>query len=118
SKSTFMKTPKPLFVQSDLCDMELGRQFDTITCLYDSLNYLTEPQLLQKAFGQISNHLQPDGLFIFDMNAPYAFETDMFTQSDHRPRQKLQYDWVAHYDPQTRLCRVDMTYFRRGEDGQ
>ncbi len=24
------------FVHSDLCNMELGRQFDTVTCLYDS----------------------------------------------------------------------------------
>lgn len=118
SKSTLTKTPKPEFVQSDLCTMELNRQFDTVTCLYDSLNYLTTPQMLQKAFGQISKHMAPDGLFIFDMNAPYAFETNMFTQSDHRPRQKLQYDWVAHYDRQTRLCQVEMTYSRRGDNDE
>lgn len=117
-KSTFSKTSKPEFVQSDLCTMELHRKFDTVTCLYDSLNYLTTPQMLQKAFTQICNHLEPNGLFIFDMNAPYAFETDMFTQSDRRPQQKLQYDWVANYDPQSRLCQVEMTYFRRGENGE
>jgi SAM-dependent methyltransferase len=118
SKSTFTNAPKPIFVQSDLCEMELNRTFDTITCLYDSLNYLTSPPLLQRAFGQINRHLQPDGLFIFDMNAPYAFETDMFTQSDHRPRQKLQYDWIAHYDRHSRLCQVEMTYTRRGDNGE
>jgi SAM-dependent methyltransferase len=117
-KSTFVKgTRQPQFFQADLCEMELDRQFDTVTCLYDSLNYLTTPQLLQKAFEQINKHLRPGGLFIFDMNAPYAFETDMFTQSDRRPRQKLHYDWVAHYDRQTRLCQVQMTYTRRMEDG-
>ena len=118
SKSTFTNTSTPTFIQSDLCNMQLDRTFDTITCLYDSLNYLTAPQMLQQAFAQISEHLQPGGLFIFDMNAPYAFETDMFTQSDHRPRQKLQYDWVANYDHQTRLCQVEMTYSRRGDDGK
>lgn len=118
NKSTFTNIPKPEFVQSDLCEMELGRKFDTVTCLYDSLNYLTTPQMLQKTFGQIGKHLQPDGLFIFDMNSPYAFETDMFTQSDHRPRQKLQYDWVAHYDRQTRLCQVEMTYTRHDDNGE
>jgi len=118
SKSTFTKSRQPQFVSSDLCTMKLDRKFDTVTCLYDSLNYLTTPQMLQKAFGQISKHLQPDGLFIFDMNAPYAFETDMFTQSDHRPRQKLQYDWVAHFDSQTRLCQVEMTYSHRGDNGE
>ena len=117
SKSTFANTSAPTFIQSDLCEMNLDRKFDTVTCLYDSLNYLTTPQMLQQAFGQISRHLQPDGLFIFDMNAPYAFETDMFTQSDHRPRQKLQYDWIASYDRQTRLCQVEMTYLRRDDEG-
>lgn len=117
-KSTFAQSPQPEFIQSDLCNMELNRKFDTITCLYDSLNYLTTPQMLQSAFQQINKHLQANGLFIFDMNTPYAFETDMFTQSDHRPRQKLQYDWIAQYDEHTRLCQVDMTYWRRGEDGE
>jgi SAM-dependent methyltransferase len=118
SKSTFTNPSKPIFVQSDLCDMKLDRTFDTITCLYDSLNYLTTPQMLQKAFGQINKHLQPNGLFIFDMNAPYAFETDMFTQSDHRARQQLQYDWIANYDRQTHLCQVEMTYSRRNDAGE
>ncbi|MEO6906787.1 MAG: class I SAM-dependent methyltransferase [Abditibacteriaceae bacterium] len=118
SKSTFIHSPKPTFVQSDLCEMELNRQFDTITCLYDSLNYLTAPEMLRQAFTQINKHLQPGGLFIFDMNSPYAFETDMFTQSEHRPRQKLQYDWISHYDRQTRLCQVEMTYSRRNDDGE
>src|SRR5690606_32764923 len=94
------------------------RQFDTVTCLYDSLNYLTTPQMLTKAFLQISKHLQSDGLFIFDMNTPYAFESDMFTQSDLRPKQKLQYNWVANYDPHTRICQVDMTYTRRNDAGE
>jgi ubiquinone/menaquinone biosynthesis C-methylase UbiE len=117
-KSTSACETPPTFVHSDLCAMELNRKFDTVTCLYDSLNYLTSPQMLERAFVQISKHLQPGGLFIFDMNAPYAFETDMFTQSDHRPRQKLQYDWIAHYDRHSRLCQVEMTYTRRGENGE
>lgn len=119
-KSTFA-APTPRFFQADLSEMNLtpetGYQFDTITCLYDSLNYLTRPELLQQAFARIRQHILPNGLFIFDMNAPYAFETDMFTQSDLSPSRQLRYDWVAHFDRQTRLCTVDMTYYRRMEDG-
>ena len=119
SKST-LTASQPRFFQADLCEMdiaaELGYQCDTVTCLYDSLNYLTSPELLQRAFERIRQHVLPDALFIFDMNSPYAFDTDMFTQNDFSPSRKLRYEWVANYDRQTRLCTVDMTYYRRMED--
>lgn len=116
-EADFGNSIPPQFIQADLCTIDLERQFDTITCLYDSLNYITAPELLQRAFTQIRKHLRPGGLFIFDLNAVYAFEADLFTQSDHQPRKKLQYDWLAHYDRQTRLCRVEMTYRRSFDDG-
>src|SRR5690606_9221533 len=106
-KST-LAGPSPRFFQSDLTEMdltaELGFQCDTVTCLYDSLYYITSPELLQQAFACIRQHVLPNGLFIFDMNSPYAFETDMFTQSDFSSSNNLRYEWVARFDRQSRLC--------------
>lgn len=116
TKSTFKGT-QPRFFQNDLCNMELNQQFDTITCLYDSLNYLTCPERLARAFCQIWKHASPGGLFIFDMNTPYAFESNMFTQSEHRRQKKLHYDWTAHFDSHTRVCEVQMKYERLLENG-
>ncbi|UCC39721.1 MAG: class I SAM-dependent methyltransferase [Candidatus Aminicenantes bacterium] len=56
------------FYTQDIRSLSLSQKFDVITCTYDSLNYLTVKRDLERAFCKISSHLNPDGIFIFDMN--------------------------------------------------
>lgn len=51
------------------------KQFDLITCFYDSLNYLKNERELKAAFRSVYRHLRPGGWFIFDMNTPHALKT-------------------------------------------
>ncbi|MGQ9523942.1 MAG: class I SAM-dependent DNA methyltransferase [Armatimonadota bacterium] len=91
-------------------DFDLNRQFDLVICLFDSLNYLTDPNDLQQAFCRVAEHLRPGGLFIFDMNAEAAFELDLFTQSNLDRNRKIQYAWRANYNRRTRICEVQMRF--------
>lgn len=115
-------TPLPVgsveFHQADLTNFDLGKKFPAATCLYDSFNYILEPEQLQRAFAQIANHLEPDGIFIFDLNAPHAFEANLFTQRNRSPQRNLHYDWKARYDASTRLCEVTMQFERTDENGK
>lgn len=61
-------SPGARVVRSDVRDLDLGRGFDVITCLFDSLNYLTRKRDLERAFRRCRRHLTPRGLFLFDMN--------------------------------------------------
>ena len=56
-----------LFCQ-DVRSLAVGIRFDIITCMYDSLNYLLEPEDLQNAFTRIKSSLNTQSVFIFDMN--------------------------------------------------
>lgn len=47
--------------------------FDLITCLYDSLNYLTADGDLALAIGQAARLLRPGGRLIFDLNTEHEF---------------------------------------------
>lgn len=105
------------FFQADLTKFELGEKFDTATCLYDSLNYILEPHLLQAAFEHIGHHVQRGGLFVFDMNSEYALTADLFTQHCRDPRKALHYDWHAKHDGETHVTSVDMTFVRNELDG-
>jgi SAM-dependent methyltransferase len=71
------ETAPPRFVQGDLSEFELGEAFDSATCLYDSLNYILDPQKLQAAFARIAHHVKPGGVFVFDMNSEYALTADL-----------------------------------------
>ena len=111
-------TPLPReFIQADLTDFNLGKKFDAATCLYDSFNYILESEKLESAFRHIAAHIETDGVFVFDMNAPWAFEADLFTQRSRDPQSQLHYNWHADYDRSTRICEVSMLFERQTPTG-
>jgi SAM-dependent methyltransferase len=48
---------------------DLGENFDLITCLDDSLNYLVSDDDLYAAFCEARARLAPDGRYLFDVNS-------------------------------------------------
>ncbi len=110
-------SPAPHFVCDDLTTFDLGQTFNGATCLYDSLNYILEPENLKMAFARIAAHVEKDGVFVFDMNSDWAFRADLFTQRNSDPRKNLHYDWNADFDENSRVCSVRME-FRRSMEGR
>jgi SAM-dependent methyltransferase len=98
------------FVQQDARDLHLPVRFDACVCLFDSLNYLLTPEALGTAFAGVAAHLEPRGLFVFDVNTVRALERGMFTQQGFGADPSLSYAWQSSYDPATRLCRIAMRF--------
>jgi SAM-dependent methyltransferase len=94
----------------DLAEMDLGRQFDLAISLFDSLNYITDPERLQMAIRRVAAHLVPGGIFIFDVNSEYALAHGFFNQSNLGSRQYPKYVWSSAYDRATRICTVTMVF--------
>lgn len=94
-----------------------GQSFELIVCLYDSLNYILAPEGFAAAMAEAYRLLRPQGLLIFDLNTTRALSTGMFTQSDMTSADPLHYDWRAHWDSKTRVCRVDMWFGYRTAEG-
>jgi len=90
--------------------------FDLVVCLYDSLNYITEPHGLAAAFGGIHACLAPQGLLIFDLNTIRALELELFTQNNLRSKEPLLYSWKSSWDADTQICSVHM-WFKWRRDG-
>jgi ubiquinone/menaquinone biosynthesis C-methylase UbiE len=97
--------------------LDLDRRFDLVVSLFDSLNYLTDPDDLRECCRRVFRHLHPKGLFVFDMNGVYAFEANLFNQESYGPRRKIEYTWRSDYNRKTRLCSVYMD-FRVNEGGR
>ncbi len=120
AKEKLQQHEAPLFLhfeQADLTNFNINRTFDAATCLYDSLNYILDPAQLEAAFVQIARHIVPGGVFVFDMNAPWAFEANLFTQQSKNPRKRLHYKWNADFNKDTRICDVTMLFERQTEEG-
>ena len=69
-------TGRPItFLESDMRTFDTVKPVDAVTCLYASLNHLTEPGDLTRTFTRVAAHLRPGGVFIFDLNSKHAFQT-------------------------------------------
>jgi ubiquinone/menaquinone biosynthesis C-methylase UbiE len=62
------RLPDTEFILADMANFDLGQKFDAILCIYDSINHLTRFSDWQTMFTKVAEHLEPGGLFIFDMN--------------------------------------------------
>ncbi len=64
-----------LWSQQDMRHLCLSEPVQLATCLYDSLNYMLASDDLQAVFRGVYRALEPGGLFVFDMNTPWALAT-------------------------------------------
>jgi len=66
--------PDATILQGDIRELSLPQSFDVITCMFDSLNYLTLKRDLARVFYRVRLHLNHKGLFAFDVNTYEGLE--------------------------------------------
>ena len=112
-----------LFLKQDMRCFELYGTVGAIVCCLDSVNYLTEDGDIEKCFKCAHNYLDPDGLFIFDVNTPYKFE-NIYGNNHYIFEDKNSFGenaycgWQNEYDGETGLCNFYLSVFTEGEDGR
>ncbi len=98
----------------DAAELDIpGPPFDLCISLFDSLNYVLQPERLQMAFHRVAAHLSRNGLFIFDLNTEYALINGFFTQDNQGTPAALQYRWQSTFDRGARICTVNMSFEHR-----
>ena len=118
------------FIEADLRTLPIGTptngatapinlrpaSFDLITCLYDSLNYLTGDHDLELALTGAAHLLAPGGRLIFDLNTEYEFMTwDESDQVIHDAGGMLVFNRL-NYDHSTRLASGRIVWFVRDDE--
>lgn len=112
-----------LFLKQDMRFFELYGTVGAIVCCLDSINYLTEDGDLEKCFKCVHNYLDPDGLFIFDVNTPYKFE-NIYGNNHYIFEDKNSYGenvycgWQNEYDSEAKLCNFYLSVFTEEDDGR
>lgn len=96
------------FVAGDLRSFDLGRTFDLVTCVFDSLNNLLSPEELGAAFRQMYRHLAPGGLLACDLNTRLGvrelWEGDAIEGLATTPEgAEVHYHWSHHFDTEAEL---------------
>jgi SAM-dependent methyltransferase len=93
---------------------EANDPVNLVTCFYDSMNYLLEPELLASCFAAVARSLKPGGWFVFDVNTIGRFETDWnrATQVAYEDDDLLCL-FRSTYDQATHLSPLLLTVFER-----
>jgi SAM-dependent methyltransferase len=64
------KLPRARLVQGDMTRVSLGESFDVVLCVFDSINHLLTFADWEAVFDRAREHLEPGGIFVFDVNTP------------------------------------------------
>ncbi|MFC2069580.1 class I SAM-dependent DNA methyltransferase [Chloroflexota bacterium] len=62
------KLPDVQLFQMNMADFSLASKYDVVLCMYDSINHILEYENWVKTFKCVRNHLNTQGIFVFDMN--------------------------------------------------
>ena len=83
----------------------------------DSINYITEKSDLERVFRLVSMYLNPDGLFIFDINSEYKLSCFLAENTFFELDDAISWIWHNTYDPSSKLCVFELTFFRKTHNG-
>ncbi len=106
-----------LYLQQDMRSFELYGTVRAVVSVCDSMNYITEEEDLLRVFLLVNNYLDPGGIFIFDLNTPYKYETLLGECTIAENREDCSFIWENYYDCEERLNEYDLTLFIKEEGG-
>ncbi|MEG2119226.1 MAG: class I SAM-dependent methyltransferase [Pseudoflavonifractor sp.] len=101
----------PVFLHQSMEKLDLYGTIDACVCCLDSVNYVTNPKHLQRAFGRVHLFLMPGGLFLFDVNTPEKLRS-MDGQVFLDETEDTYCVWRGEYSEKRRICTYGMDIFR------
>lgn len=105
---------KGKIICQDMTELSLNREFDLITSVLDSTNYITDLNDLQNYFNGVYDHLKSNGIFIFDVNSYYKLSeilgNNIYTYSE----EEVFYTWENVFEDN--LLSMFLTFFVKKGD--
>ena len=106
---------EPIFLCQSMDKLDLYGTIDACVCCLDSVNYVTRPQQLQKAFERVHLFLMPGGLFLFDVNTPQKLQA-MDGQTFLDETEDTYCVWRGEFSRRSGICSYFMDIFRLDEE--
>lgn len=100
-----------LYLEQDMCEFELYGTVDSIYCLCDGFNYLTEKEDIVNTLKLCNNYLNPKGLLIFDLNTEYKFKEIYGDKVFADNTEAGSYIWINEYDEADKINIYDVNFF-------
>ena len=102
---------EPIFLCQPMEKLDLYGTIDACVCCLDSVNYVTDPSKLLRAFQRVHLFLMPGGLFLFDINSPEKLE-GLDGQVFLDETEDTYCVWRSEFSRRSRICTYFMDIFR------
>lgn len=102
--------PRPIFLNQRMENLDLFGTVDACLCCLDSINYVTDENALKEAIRKVHLFLEPNGIFIFDVNTKHKFDSingECYVRED----EDVFCVWQASFDGET--CQYDFDIFEK-----
>lgn len=100
---------KILYLNQNITDFELYGTVDVFLSMLDTVNYITDDEALCRMFSLVSNYLNPDGIFIFDVNTEYKFNYVLGNNTFVYEKDDIFYTWENFYEDG--FLQFDINFF-------
>ncbi|MGG5462522.1 class I SAM-dependent DNA methyltransferase [Clostridium sp. B9] len=101
-------------VCQDMCELELNRKFNLITCVLDSTNYILDDESVENYLRGVYNHLEEDGLFVFDINSYYKISEVLGNNVYTYDSEELFYAWENIFEDE--IVEMNLNFFVKDGD--
>lgn len=111
-KTAQLRENAPYFIRQPMQKLRLPQPVDTVFCLLDSLNYVTDPEDCKKTFQRVYAALKSGGSFLFDINTPEklrALNGQIFLDEN----EDSYCVWRVEFDEEERICYYGIDLFQR-----
>ena len=105
-----------LYLLQDMREFELYGTVGAVISVCDSLNYILDEEDMQKVFDLVNNYLYPGGIFVFDFNTVYKYETVIGDTTIAENREDCSFIWDNYYHDEERINEYDLTIFVEEEE--
>ena len=106
-----------LLLQQDMCELDLYGTADAAVCVLDSINHLCSIEDVRRFFSRLRLFVEPDGLFIFDVNTPYKHREVLGDNAFVFEQEDVVCVWRNSYRPRTKETVMMLDFFVDEGDG-
>jgi SAM-dependent methyltransferase len=97
--------------QGDICTVQLGQTFDAVLSLFHVVSYQTTNDAVQAVFARAAEHLEADGLFVFDVwYSPAVYAQKPVVRVKRMADDELEITRIAEPALHSNENRVDVNY--------
>lgn len=102
-----------LYLLQDMREFELYGTVRAVVSICDSMNYLPCEEDFLQTLKLVNNYLDPEGLFIFDLNTPYKYRELIGDATIAENREDASFIWENTWYEKEQVNEYDLTIFAR-----